>query len=269
MTQFDADDFDGGIQSGTPPDTSGTPPTDPNAPAGAGTGGDGQQQQEREGWIPRTRFDEVNGSLSQLRAENARLQALNEQRENIGRQLLGQPPAAPEDPYAARVKEQFFQLFPEMKEVLALLPHLKRVPDVMPQAEAQSEAFYSHLGTQHMGHLTTAAAAIYGEKLSPDQRSYLSEQFMGYLSKDKALQQRYLAGDPALASEFMQKYQAAMLDPVRRSALADQQRRANLVGRLPSRGPATAPIPGVKPPEIKTEDDRHEAAFNALVNSQG
>lgn len=268
MTQFNADDFEGGIQPGSP-DGSNTPPTDPNAPTGAASGGDGQQQ-EREGWIPRTRFDEVNGSLAQLRAENERLSALNTQRENIGRSLLGQPPAGPpEDPYAARVKEQFFTLFPEMKEILALMPHLKRIPDVMPQAEAQSEAFYSQLGTQHIGHLTAAAAATYGEKLSADQRSWLSEQFIGFVSKDKALQQRYLSGDPTLAPEFMQKYQAAMLDPVRRNALADQQRRANLVGRLPSRGPATAPIPGVKPPEMKTEDDRHEAAFAALVASQG
>ena len=59
MSGFDANDFQGGIQPGSPDGTGGgNPTTDPNAPAGAAPGGDGQQPPaDREGWIPRDRFD--------------------------------------------------------------------------------------------------------------------------------------------------------------------------------------------------------------------
>lgn len=272
MSGFDANDFQGGIQPGSPDGTGGgNPTTDPNAPAGAAPGGDGQQPPaDREGWIPRDRFDEVNTQTARLREENARLQAQIQERENLARTMLGQPPTQPEDPFTTRVREQLLQVFPQLKMLVDLAPHLQRLPEVLPQTEAQQEAFYAQLGQQHIGALTSAAAKLYGvEKLADGQRKFLTDNFVSWLGGDQARQRRYMSGDTSVAADFLTEFQAAMLDPIRRSALTQQQQRAGLVGRLPSRGPATAPIPGSRPPQIQTEDDRHEAAFNALVNSQG
>lgn len=273
MSGFDADDFQGGIQPGSPDGTGGgNPTTDPNAPAGAAPGGDGSQQQpppDREGWIPRTRFDEVNGHFQRLREENARLQAQVQERENLGRALLGQQPQSQDDPFTQRVREQLLQVFPQLKMLIDLAPHLQRLPDVLPQTEAQQEAFYAQLGQQHMAALSSAAAKLYGvEKLADGQRRFLTDNFVSWLGADQTRQRRYLSGDTSVGSEFLTEFQTAMLDPIRRSALATQQQRAGLVSRLPARGPATAPIPGSRPPELKTEEDRHEAAFNALMNMQ-
>jgi hypothetical protein len=272
MSGFDANDFQGGIQPGSPDgNAGGNPPTDPNAPAGAAPGGDGQQPPaDREGWIPRNRFDEVNSQYQRTREDNARLQAQIQERENLARTMLGQPAQAQEDPFTTRVREQLLQVFPQLKMLVDLAPHLEKLPQVLPQHEAQQDAFYQQLGTQHMSALTSAAATLYGvEKLSDPQRSFLSQQFIGWLGNDQARQRRYMAGDTSVTADFMQEFQAVMLDPIRRSALTQQQNRAGLVGRLPSRGPATAPIPGSRPPQITNEEDRHEAAFNALIASQG
>lgn len=269
MSGFDANDFTGGIPSGSPTDNGGgNPTTDPNAPAGAAPGGDGNQPpSDREGWIPRDRFDEVNGRYSTLREENARLQAQIQERENLARTMLGQSPQQPEDPFTTRVREQLLQVFPQLRMLVDLAPQLQRLPDVLPQAEAQQEAFYAQLGQQHMASLTGAAAKLYGvEKLSDGQKRFLSDNFVSWLGQDAARQKRYMTGDTSIGTDFLTEFQAAMLDPIRRSALSQQQQRAGLVSRLPSRGPATAPIPGSRPPQITTEEDRHEAAFNALMN---
>jgi hypothetical protein len=268
MSGFDSQDFQGGIQPGSPDgNAGGNPPADPNAPAGAGSGGDGNQPPaDREGWIPRARFDEVNSQTQQLREQIAQLTARDQERQTIGRQLLGQPAGPPEDPTITRLREQLIQVFPELASLRDLQPHLARLPDLIPQTEAQQNAYYQQLGLTHMSALEKVAAPLYGaEKLTDGQKSFLGNQFVQWLGTDKTRQQRYMSGDTSITSEFMTAYQADMLDPFRRHVLAGQQNRAGLVGRLPSRGPATAPIPGARPPQPATEEDRHEAAFAAFV----
>src|SRR5690606_18803457 len=85
---------------------------DPQAQAGAETGG-APGGGSRERYIPRERFDEVNGALQTTRQQ---LQQLEQRFSSMGDMLAGRQPGQPADPRREAIRNQLFELFPEFRE---------------------------------------------------------------------------------------------------------------------------------------------------------
>lgn len=246
-------------QGGTPDSPDGTQqdPT-PQTPSGAAPGGDGEQTREREGYIPRARFDEVNG---RLQATNQQLRTLEQRMQQVGNLFTGQD-GQPVDPNTERLRSQLFQLVPGLKELVEKREDLLRAAQVAPGVEGHMDAYWQARGTQARSELTTKLQTLYGPTPDKTVVGHAVNTFMSWLEGDAQLQGRYVHGDPALIGEFWNWYEGTILGPVRRQSHVQLQQRGDRVNRLPSRGPATPPPGPVERQKPKNADELWDQAFD-------
>jgi hypothetical protein len=279
-----SDTFDGGYDSapGASTPESPTGQQDPSqaqqSPSGASTGEPGQAQPP-EGYIPRHRFQEViearrqwEQSARQFYEQNQQLQR---ELQEIRRQSQG--PAQPADENAKRIREQIFELVPELKQVVEqLIPRadaLQQAAESAPAVQELQRQIYDNLGAQAVRTLDAAINDTFkGIQLSNDDRRFIHVAFIDYLDQVPEARQRYMSGDMSIASEWWAQRRKSMFDPFRRQGVMAPREQAARVARLPRTGPATQTLGTGGPPKPKTEDELHDAAFDALMarmNQQG
>ncbi len=247
-----------GVQPPTPGGTGATPPS--QTPSGASPAGNGQPPTNNGEWIPRTRLNDVT---ERARQEIARLQ------QELHNARNPRPAPTAPDPEQERIKEQFFQLFPNAKQLFALAPDkLESLIGAAPQFHAQTEHYWTNVGQDYLRQLEQSMQKVYGGSPDAKARRWIETAFIDWIQNDDAAKQRYLSRDPGLVGDFWQSVESLMLEPVRRSAIAGEQRRSERRSRLPVPGTGTQTLgkgPGPKP---KDEDELHERAFEAFEASR-
>jgi hypothetical protein len=241
----------------TPQSPSGTGPNPPSSPApsGASPAANGQPPDSNGNWIPRHRLNEVT---DQARREIARLQ------QEITK-LQPKPAAPAPDPEADAIKQQFFKLFPAAQKLFELQPDkLEQLLGAAPHWQAQTEHYWTNVGANYLRQLEQSMHTVYGGAPDAKARRWFESAFIDWVNNDPEAQNRYIQQDPNLVSDFWKQAEQLMLDPVRRSAIAAEQRKADRRNRLPAPAGSTQALgkgPAAKP---KDEDELHERAFEAF-----
>lgn len=265
-----SDSFDSGYDSapGAQPDS----PTgqqdsqqSPQAPAGATSG-------EADRAIPYHRFQEVNERGRQWEQSARQFYEQNQQLQRELQELRrqSQAPAQPADDNARRIREQIFEYLPELKQVVEqLLPRadaLQQAAESAPAVQQLQEQIYNNLGAQAVRTLDAAINDTFkGISLGNEDRRMLHVAFIDFLDQVPEARQRYMSGDMTIATEWWEQRRKSMFDPFRRAGLVTPREQAARVARLPRTGPATQTLGTGGPPKPKTEDELHDAAFDALM----
>lgn len=241
-----------GVTPPTPGGTGATPPP----PSGAPSAGGGQPPSNNGDWIPRSRLNEVSErARTEIQRLQGELRAVNQPK----------PPAEAPDPQAEQIKAQFFKLFPAAEKLFSMQPEkLEQLLQQGPQFQAQTEHYWTTVGGNYLRQLGESMQKVYGGTPDAKARRWVENAFIDWVQHDPQATTRYLQQDPALVADFWQSVESLMLEPVRRSAIANEQRRADRRSRLPVPGQGTQALgkgPANKP---KDEDELHERAFEAF-----
>jgi hypothetical protein len=214
--------------------------------------------------VPSYRLREVTERYRQLEQYALQLQ----ERLQAGQQAPQQP-APQEDRETALIREQFRKVFPNLAQLDELNPQqLRGLLDVAPQQQQQWEQYWSNVGQNTLRSLGAKISEAYGEKTDPVTRGIFESAFISWVERDPEARDRYLSQDPSLVDDFWKKATAAVLDPVRKNAAAQVAQRVERVQRLPGVPRSTTAVGAPRPPKPKTEDDLHDAAWNAMLNSR-
>lgn len=133
-----------------------------------------------------------------------------------------------------------------------------------PQMEAQTEHYWTNVGGGYLRSLQAQASKIFGPELDPFARRAIETGFIDWIENDPEAKRRYLATDPTLVEDYWKQYESRVLDPVRRKATVPAVERGERIRRLPSSGPSTQALGKGPPAKPKTEEELHDAAWNAL-----
>lgn len=236
---------------------------DPNTPAGAAAGGDqGSGQRDRERYIPRERFDEVNGHLQTTRQQ---LQQLEQRFSSMGDMLAGrQPGGQPADPRREQIRNQLFELIPEFREFIDNREAILRAGNLAGTNEEHINAYWSHHGQTMASEIKAKMQPIFGDKPSDESVSAVLQNFTWWLEQDKPRQERYVRGDKALIGDFWTWYEGAILQPARRTNNVSLLQRGQRLAQLPSRGPAHQPV-NPAAPKPKNADELWDQAYDRFV----
>jgi len=129
------------------------------------------------------------------------------------------------------------------------------------------EQFFNNLGAQAVRTLDGAINATFKGTQVPDGvRRGFHVAFIDYLDQVPDARQRYMQGDMSIASEWWAQWQKQLLDPYRRSATVQTRESAQRIARLPKAGPSSQTLGAGGPAKPKTEDELHDAAFEALMS---
>jgi len=257
----------GETQSGSPttPDPAAQPQqvTAPDPTAQGAAPGSEPAPQEGQ-MVPSYRLRQATERYRQLEAYAMQLREQLEQR--------AAPQAAPQqqdDPQTAAIREQFKKLFPNLARFEEMNPdQLRGLLEAAPQHQQQWEQYWTNVGQNSLRTLQSKITEVYGEKVDPVTRGVFESAFIAFVERDPEARQRYLSQDPQLVEDFWKKTTAAVLDPVRRNASAQVAQRVDRAQRLPSVPRSTNAIGTPRPPKPKTEEDMHEAAWNAMNASR-
>jgi hypothetical protein len=246
---------DQGVQqqppAGSAPTAQGAAPDQQGQPQG----GDGRM-------VPSYRLREVTERNRQLEQYAVGLQKRLEALE--ARQGTAQE--KPQDDRETQlIREQFSKMFPNLAKLNELnVDQLSQVLNTAPQQQQQWEQYWQNIGQNTLRGLQSKITEVYGEKVDPVTRGVFESAFISYVERDPDARERYLSQDPSLVEDFWKRATAAVIDPVRKSAAAQVAQRVQRVERLPSAQRSNTAIPGQKPPKPKTEDEMHDAAWNAM-----
>jgi hypothetical protein len=237
----------------TPTGTGATPPTPPSS--GTSAAAPASPPTNNGEWIPRHRLNEVTDSA---RREIAKLRQQIES-------LQPKPAVAAPDPQTEAIKQQFFKLFPAAEKLFGLQPEkLEQLLGAAPHWQAQTEHYWTNVGQNTLRQLEQSMHTVYGGPPDAKARRWFESAFIDWVNNDPEAQNRYITQDPTLVADFWKQAETLMLDPIRRSAIAAEQRKADRRSRLPSPGVGTQALgkgPAAKP---KDEDELHERAFEAF-----
>jgi hypothetical protein len=255
---YEAPVSDGGSDQGVTPSSpsgTGTPPTSPTPPTSASAGASGPPNNNGE-WIPRTRLNEVTDRARQI---------ISQLQYELQTARTPKPPAEEPDQESEQIKAQFFKLFPQAQKLFQLPPdHLEALIGAAPGFQAQTEHYWTTVGHHYLRQLEQSMHKVYGGQPDVKARRWIESAFIDWVQNDDQAKARYINQDPNLVAEFWQSVESLMLEPVRRSAIANEQRRADRRSRLPIPGVGTQALGKgpQKPP--KDEDELHERAFEAF-----
>lgn len=175
------------------------------------------------------------------------------------------PPAAQPDERSEAIKQEFFKLFPQAQQLFELpLEQVQKLLQVAPQLQAQGEHYWGAVGNGQLRQITESMTKLYGGPPEGKALRWAQTAFIDWVENDPAANQRYIAQDPSLASDFMKAFEASFLDPIRRKAVVVEEQRGTRRAALPRPGPRTAAMGQGPPAKPKTEDELHDAAFAAL-----
>lgn len=237
-----------------PAQQSGTPP-----PAGAQPGSAQPQAQPQGDWVSRHHLNEV------WKAHRQQQEVLTRLQNELQAVRAPKQPAAPPDERSEAIKQEFFKLFPQAQQLFELpLEQVQQLLQVAPQLQAQGEHYWSAVGNGQLRQIRESMRNLYGGQPDAKAQRWAETAFIDWVENDPAAKQRYIAQDPALASDFMKAFEASFLDPIRRKAVVVEEQRGARRAALPRPGPRTAAMGQGPPAKPKTEDELHDAAFAAL-----
>lgn len=261
-------------------------PEGSSAPGGTGveTAGEADPatpQTPVNGMIPKYRFDEVNERFQAVASQNANLQAQIQSLMQIVNRLApnGQPQgdAPPQgeqlDERETKIVAQLDRLIrhsPAWRQLQPLLERQTEVLQASDQVRSQSEEQKQHwqrVATQTMtGVLNGFATTVLGvgktaNDLSPEQHRWVRESFSTWCQMDPERIARYESRDPALVTDFITTFRAAVggpqpttITPEQRATAAATQRRGQQVQRQPTAGASSTPM-GTPPAKVNTQDE--------------
>lgn len=262
MSELDSTLTSAGNDIPAPAATPATPSVEPAIPA---SGPQGQAQNvPPENYVPSYRLREARESAirqaqeqytSQLAERDAMVQHLQSQLQA----LTGVQ--APADPQIEQIRNQFAQLFPRLAQFESMDPdRLSALLDQAGDFEQANQHYWQSYGRQTLNTLFSQAETALGGQLNDNGRSFLHQQFVGWLSASPERVARYEV-DPSIVNDFMQEYQSNIIDPVRRGATAQVASRAPQA--LPQDRPGGAPAVS-QAPKPKDLDARTDLAWSTF-----
>ena len=250
-----------------PPATSAAPKVDAqpsSTPPAAAPKGDG------ENWVPSYRLrettDRYDKELKQVRDE---FSAYREEQEARVRAAfgLGERP----DPQAEKVREQFFQVFPQFKRLERLAGKLSTDEDVDKLVNAQEvyekfqSQFYTNQGHAMFDNIDTLLAEAYGKEAPKLATQAAYSAFQTYLQIEPTAQSKFSRGDQSVVRDFWQAYTSGVLEPHRKHFSAQEAARRANAARIPRGGPGTDVIGAKREKKsYKDIDEATDAAFDML-----
>ncbi len=263
----------GGTGTDTPSSpATGTSPTPQSSSTAAPTASptEYKYKEDRSNWIPKNRFDEINQRAHQ---STAQLQALQQELANERRRVQALAGVVPQDPNAQRseqVKQAFFEMFPQFKQLASMsdeqMQKLMMAPDRMQEASQAEHRQWQRHGNQQVAAISEQVADALGmDKLSPRQESTLRTAFTAWLKSTAAQEfqasngqgsdtlRRYEDGDPSVIQSFTTEYVADFITPARRQATAQSINRNRPVPNSSGRSQVTTPP---RPETFKDLDER-------------
>lgn len=251
---------DQGVQQqpdGAAPKAQGAAPDPAGQPQG---GGDGQM-------VPSYRLRQVTERYRQLEQHTLGLQQRLEALEKGGGRQA--QPAPQEDRETAAIREQFSKMFPTLAKLNDFdIAKLEEILQTQPAQQQQWEQYWTNVGQNSLRNLQAKITEVYGEKTDPTTRGVFEAAFISWVERDPEARERYLSQDPSLIDDFWKRTTAAVLDPVRKNAAAQIAQRVGRVERLPSAAKSNTALPGAKPQKPKTEEELHDAAWDAMASSR-
>lgn len=259
--------------------------TGSGAGTGSGTSSQGAGQaasttgytykEDRSDWFPKHRYDDVNGKYQA--AENARRdleRQLNEERGRV-RALAGVETPDPGQQKLEAIRQQFLQLFPQLKPFVEMdedrLGALLSAPDAVGAAQAAELRGWQKHGDTSVDYLSERIADAYGaDKLSAEQSAGVRSAFTEWLGnkvqgeinasggRESATLARYERGDNGLLDEFANGFTKQWVEPARRTALSGETRRIRPV--VDSRGRAQVTSTVQRPKDNASLDERLDYA---------
>ena len=263
----------GGAPAGSPPAPAAPPAAPPGgsssapapgAPAGAPPAPPPgfTYKEDRSNWVPshvvRQNTERARTLEQELAIERSRVAALSGVK----------PPAPPRNPQYDDIRNQMFEVAPELKDLIELKDKLKELTgldlnEIRSIRESQSQSWVAH-GNQTLRTLADKVKEAYGgADLSPKAVQRIARAFVAEVGEDPELQARYEGGDMTIIDEFLRDYTGGILDPYRRSGAAAAAPGQAAARRLP-RGGGSSAVVGGRPPTMKPSDPGyHEAAYRA------
>lgn len=226
--------------------------------------------EDRSQWIPKHRFDQVNSQATraaqleqELAAERKRVQA-----------LAGVTPTDPDEANTERVRNAFFQMFPQFKHLASMseeqIQQLVQAPQqFQKQNDAELKQWQRH-GNQQVGLIAERVAAAMGaDSLTPRQTEKLRTTFSAWIraqasselqatgGRESVTLQKYEDGDESVVDAFVKEYVEDFVAPARRQVAAQNINRTRPVPNSAGRTQVTQ----VKRPEsFASLDDRLDYA---------
>jgi hypothetical protein len=224
-------------------------------------------KEDRSNWVPshvvRQNTERLREYERDLLIERQRVAALSGVK----------PPQAPRNPEHDQIRNQLFEVAPEMKELFELKDKLKELTGLdlgqIKQLQAGQEQVWQQQGAQTLRTLADKVKAVYGNAdLPAKQIARIQRAFAEEVREDPNMRARYEAGDPTLIDEFVKDFTGGILDPYRRTTQAAAQPGFEAARRLP-RGGGSSAIVGARPATLKPGDpDFHKAAFGRFSRGQ-
>lgn len=161
----------------------------------------------------------------------------------------------------------------QLDQIVQMLPHLDRLlREDLPSLRQAGMQSWERAGYQSVRALSAEVAKVYGvdpKDLPPALREDLGEAFARWIQGDRDRQTRYYRADDTLITEFVDRWKAAYVDPVRRSTQAPGVRTALTNAGLPPAPTPGGPPPPTPPPAPANEDEVHDRAFAAFAAATG
>jgi hypothetical protein len=195
--------------------------------------------------------------------------------------LTDQPQQATLTPRQQAARTALLELMPELKDLLPLAPRAKDVlgaTDSASRFSRDEDARWKVVANRTLDTVYTGVAkALLGsdktvQDLDDELKDDLLTQFAQWIERDQSGTRvyRYEAQDPALVTEFLQRFTAKYLDPVRRAAAVRVTTRGTQAARQPIQGPGTPPPPAQPPKvDLQNEDETHGRAWAVLQQLRG
>lgn len=233
-------------------------------------------QEDRSQWIPKHRFDQINTQATTHATRNTQLeqQLLAEQRRVQA--LAGVTPQDPNQAQSDRVKEAFFEMFPNMKHLAnmtdAQIQALVQAPQQFQRANDAEGKHWQRHGNQQVSAIAERVAEAMGaETLTPRQTEKLRTTFASWIKstaqqelqasggQSSATLQKYEDGDPSVVEAFAKEYIEDFVTPARRHVAAQNINRNRPVPNSSGRSQVTSVA---RPEKFNSWDERIAYAQN-------
>jgi len=137
-------------------------------------------------------------------------------------------------------------------------------------SETLQRQYWQRVGASNLRAVEKQVQADYGEKASPSTVRHYQNLYIAWLEDDEDRKARYLNGDETLADDFWADVRSDVVEPLRQSATDAVRTRGERVNRLPKFTGRSGPVgTGKKPKAGLTEEQLHDAAFDALTERLG
>lgn len=219
------------------------------------------------------RFQEVVRESQRLREENARISQQFDQMRTGLQTAVGLPNQPAVDPQVTRIREQLFQVFPELKTLVEKSGDVEKMLGMRDTLESHVTVSQQQLAATTFERLDECLTKHYKDattgKLPPMVQRVFQTAFIDYLQNSPKAYERYLRNDRTLVAEWFAQAEAELIARPRRDALQQVERRGNIAAALPRVAPNTAVVPPAAPPKPKTRDELLDAAWEASQESRG